>query len=108
MSDNEKLYSHARWGWLWGGVEQFARHGLTMITGIVLARLLEPAEFGLIASVSIFLAIARQLIDGGISQRIIQKPKLLEEDYSALFWCNAVVSLFCTGLLIVFSSSIQA
>ncbi len=106
MSDKEGLYKHARRGWLWGGVEQFAQQGLSAITGIVLARLLDPSAFGLIASVGIFLSIAQQLIDGGIAQRIIQKPKLLEEDYCALFWCNALISTVCTGLLVIFSGSI--
>ena len=89
----EMLHKSARRGWLWGAVEQFAQRGMAMLVSLVLARMLAPESFGLIASVSIFITTAQQLIDGGIGSRIVQKKEVLEEDYIAFFWCNAAVSL---------------
>lgn len=100
------LHKHAQRGWLWGGLDQFAQRGLTMVVSLVLARLLDPAAFGLIAAVSIFFGIAGQLIDGGVAQRVVQKPDVQEEDYCALFWCNGVISFLCSGALICFSGVI--
>lgn len=97
----KNLHKHAGFGWIWGSIEQFAQRGLVMVVSLVLARLLEPTAFGLIASVSIFMTISQQIIDGGISQRILQKTVLQEEDYTALFWCNGVVSLLLCILLCV-------
>ncbi len=77
-----------------------------MLVSLLLARLLAPETFGIVASVMIFLTMARNLIDGGIGSRIVQKPDVQDEDYTALFWCNAVVSLTICALLIVFSDAI--
>jgi len=101
------LHKHARRGWLWGGIDQFAQRGLTLIVSLVLARLLEPAAFGLIASVGIFFGIAGQIIDGGISQRVLQKQEIQEEDYCALFWCNGLISLLCSLVLVAVSGVIS-
>jgi O-antigen/teichoic acid export membrane protein len=109
MSDKNKsdaLHKHARRGWLWGAIDQFAQRGLSMLVGLVLARLLAPAAFGLIASVSIFLSIAQQVVDGGISQRVLQKKDIEDADYCALFWSNGVMSLLCSGLLVACSGVI--
>lgn len=77
------------------------QRGLGMVVSLLLARLLEPAAFGLIASVSIFIAVAQQLIDGGLSQRVLQKPSVCKADYVALFWCNLAVSLLSFLLLVL-------
>lgn len=103
---SEMLNKKARSGWLWGVVEQFLQRGLAMMVSVVLARMLSPESFGLIASVSVFLTTAQQLIDGGIGTRIMQKKEILEEDYIAFFWCNTVASLLTCGILVVVSSKI--
>lgn len=102
----DALFGHARRGWFWGVADQFAQRGLTMIVTIVLARLIEPAAFGLIASVSIFLGVAQQLIDGGISQRVLQKSEIGDREYAALFWANGAVSFICGAALISVSGVI--
>ena len=75
---------NARAGWLWGGGDQFVQRGLGMAVSLVLARLLEPAAFGLIASVAILINVAQQLTDAGIGQRVLQKADVGEEEYNAL------------------------
>jgi O-antigen/teichoic acid export membrane protein len=95
-----------RHGWLWGGADQVFQRGIALIVGFVLARLLDPSAYGLIASVSLFTGFAFQIIDSGIGQRVLQKPRIGEEDYGALFWCNAAVSLFCVILLVALSATI--
>lgn len=95
-------------GWLWSLLDQFGARAISLIVGIILARLLEPKEFGLFASVSIFITISQQLIDGGIDQRAIQKYKISDEEYNALFFLNLVISLFMACLLITCSGLIAA
>ncbi len=107
-ASSENLHRQARKGWVWGAVEQFAQRGLAMVVSLVLARMLAPESFGLIASVSIFLTAAQQLIDGGIGSRIVQKKEILEEDYIAFFWCNAGMSLLACGALVIFAGKIAA
>jgi teichuronic acid exporter len=98
-NEENALREKARLGWIWGGLDQFVQRGLGMVVSLLLARLLEPAAFGLIASVSIFIAIIQQLIDGGLSQRVLQKPIVRNADYVAFFWCNIVVTLTSCALL---------
>lgn len=107
-ASSENLHRQARKGWIWGAVEQFAQRGLAMLVSLVLARMLAPESFGLIASVSIFLTTAQQLIDGGIGSRVVQKKEILEEDYIAFFWCNAGMSLLACGSLVIFAGQIAA
>jgi len=90
----------------WTGIEQFGGRLVTLAVGMVLARLLEPAAFGLIASVSVFMTVFQQLVDGGISQRVIQKTNVGDEEYSALFWGGLFVCLLVVLILVVCSDLI--
>lgn len=107
-SENQKLLKQAQAGWFWTGGEQFIQRGLGMLVGLVLARLLGPEAFGLVASVTIFLNVAQQVINGGISQRVIQKKDVSEDDYLALFWSNLVMSLGATAILAAISFPVAA
>lgn len=100
--------SQAYSGWFWCGVEQFSQQGLRMVVSLLLARLLPPETFGIVASVMIFLTMAQNLIDGGIGSRIIQKNNIHDDDYTALFWCNGVVSVICCGSLVLSSGVISS
>lgn len=102
----DKLHKSARSGWMWGAIDQFAQRGLSMIVSLILARILDPKAFGTIASVAIFFTIAAQVIDGGIGMRVLQKTNIQDEDYSALFWCNLLMSIICSATLIAFSGAI--
>ena len=79
-------------GWVWALTEQFGARAISLIVGLILARLLSPSDFGLLASVSIFITIVQQIIDGGIAQRVIQKYEVGDEEYNALFFGNLAVS----------------
>lgn len=60
-------------GTLWSSVDRFASAGINFILGLVLARLLLPKEYGLIAMISIFMAISQSIIDSGFSNALIRK-----------------------------------
>ena len=70
------------------------------ITG--LARLLEPKDFGLVAMVTVFLGVAQQLVDGGLSSATIQRDKVTHQQASLLFWLNcAIGTLLCILVIII-------
>ncbi|NTU73062.1 lipopolysaccharide biosynthesis protein, partial [Candidatus Roizmanbacteria bacterium] len=66
---------------------------------IILARLLLPEQFGLIAMLTIFMAIAQSLLDSGFGSALIQKEVMTEEDTSSVFFFNILISLVLTGIL---------
>ena len=93
MSDN--LKSKTQKGLVWSFVERFATQGVQFLFGIILARLLSPEDYGTIAMLLVFLAIAQCFIDSGFSTALIRKPDLTEEDLSTAFYFNIGVGVIC-------------
>lgn len=62
----------------------------------VLARLLVPEEFGLVAMVAAFIGAAEVLRDFGLSTAAIQSPTLTDDERTNLFWANAAAGLGCS------------
>ena len=60
---------------LWSGIQQFVVFGIQFAVGIVLARLLDPFDFGVIAMQGVFFAISNAFIDCGLEGAIIQKKE---------------------------------
>lgn len=80
-------------GVFWSAIERFSVQGIQFILSIIIARLVMPAEYGLIAMLTIFLAIAQCFIDSGFGNALIQKQNRTETDYSTVFYFNIVVAL---------------
>ncbi len=55
------------------------------IVGLILARILSPAEFGLIGMITVFLAVSQSLVDSGFGQALIRKKDADDLDYSTVF-----------------------
>ena len=85
---NENIKNQALHGVFWSAIDNFARLGITFIFGIILARLLSPADFGVIALLTIFIAISNVFIDSGFSNALIRKVDLTEQDKSTAFFFN--------------------
>ena len=64
-----------------------------------MARLLEPADFGIIGMVSIFFALSQSLVDSGFSNALIRKIDRTDIDYSTVFIFNIVVGIICYFIL---------
>jgi teichuronic acid exporter len=79
-------------GNIWGYVVRF-------VTGIALARLLLPEQFGLIAMLAIFIAVAQSFIDGGFYSAFIQKREVTPADSCSIFYFNIVMGVVVAGLL---------
>lgn len=65
---------------------------LYALTGLVLAWLLSPTDFGLVGAVLIFQAFAWLLIDSGFSFALIQRKNPTRLDYSSVLWFNLAVA----------------
>lgn len=80
-------------GLIWSFVDALANQGIQFVVGIVLARILSPAEFGLIGMVTIFIAIFNVFIDSGFSQALIRKKDCSAIDYSTAFYFNLFIGI---------------
>ena len=84
-------------GAFWKIVESFSSKGITMIVSIILARILMPKDYGVIALTTIFLNLSDILIDGGFSTTLIRKKDVDDCDYS----CVLAVSFSIAALLYI-------
>lgn len=99
MSDSIK--HQAVKGVMWSAVERFSVQGIQFILTIVIARLVLPSDYGLIAMLSIFLAIAQVFVDSGFSNALIQKKDRTETDFSTVFYFNILISIIIYILLYI-------
>ena len=76
----------------WSAADAFLGQGVTFLVGLVLARILSPAEYGLIGIVTIFTTVLSGIVDSGFSNALIRKTDATEEDYSTMFVTNLVMS----------------
>ena len=70
----------------WTFLDQAGSLGISFVVGIILARLLQPAEYGLLGMVTVFTAIATVFTDSGFGQAMVRKTDLTEEDKLTAFW----------------------
>ena len=94
-------------GILWNALGQFGRQGISFFVAIILARILLPAEFGLIGMLLVFSGIADVFINSGLGTALIQKKDANTVDYSTVFYFNVAVSLFFYILLYVSAPAIS-
>ena len=95
-------------GVMWSAVERFSVQGIQFALSIVIARLVLPSEYGLIAMLGIFLAIAQAFVDSGFSNALIQKKDRTEVDYSTVFYFNILIALVVYGVLFVSAPAIAS
>jgi len=77
----------------WAFIDRVGIAVLNLGGNIVLARLLTEADFGLLAMIAIFVAVAADLSSCGLSDGIIHKVNPTREDYSTVFVANTVMGL---------------
>lgn len=88
----------------WSAADAFLGQGVTFVVGLVLARLLSPDEYGLIGICLIFNTVLNGIVDSGLSNALIRKKNVTDEDYNTMFITNMVISILLY-MLLYFSSS---
>lgn len=83
----------------WTFLETVASRGMQFIVGVILARLLFPEQFGLIAMLAIFIAIAQCFLDSGFAAALIQKRSVTLTDQCSIFYFNIAIGVLAAGLL---------
>ncbi|MHA6697191.1 lipopolysaccharide biosynthesis protein [Chryseobacterium sp. A321] len=86
-------------GLIWTVLDTFAIKGLSFVATIILARILGPAEFGLIGMITVFIALGTSLVDSGLSSSLIRTQKANDKDYSTVFYLNIATSIFVYFIL---------
>lgn len=87
----------------WSGINQVLKQSMNIGFGIMLARLLSPAEFGLIGMVTVITGFMQLFNDFGFGSALIHKLDANELDYSSVFWFNLLTGFVFCSLLIISS-----
>lgn len=103
----DSLKSKTIKGTAWSAIDNIASSGITFLVTLVLARLLTPEEYGIMAMIAIFIAISNSIIDSGFSNALIRKIHVERIDYNTVFYFNLIVSVFVYFLLYILSPAIS-
>ena len=87
-------------GVAWSIAEKIGSMLLQMVVSIIVARLLVPEDFGVMAILTFFTALALVMVDSGFSQTLIRKADPSKEDYQSVFAFNIAVSVVLYVVLV--------
>ncbi|MBN2610911.1 MAG: MOP flippase family protein [Bacteroidales bacterium] len=93
------LKSRTIHGVFWSSVDTFGRQAIQFVISIIIARILMPADYGLIGMLTIFFGIAQSFVDSGFGVALIQKKNPTQTDYSTVFFFNIAVGLLFYTIL---------
>ncbi len=75
---------------------------VSLIVQVVLARLLLPEDFGMLAIIIVFVNIGAVFVQSGLNSALVQSPTISEEDYSTVFWfCFFIALLLYVGIFFI-------
>jgi O-antigen/teichoic acid export membrane protein len=90
-------------GMIWSAIQNWGTQAIALMLFFVMARLLTPSDFGLVASANIVVAFLEIFLRQGFQQAIIQHPDLEEEHLDTAFWIYVAVGSLLA--LLMFSTS---
>lgn len=94
MSGNKIIFNL-----LWRFAERSGAQFVTFFVSIILARILEPSVYGIVALVTVFITILNVFVDSGLGNSLIQKKDADDLDFSSVFYANIVFCLVLYTLL---------
>ncbi|MBE5801647.1 MAG: lipopolysaccharide biosynthesis protein [Clostridiales bacterium] len=84
-------------------LESFGMQGIAFVVGLVLARLLDPTDYGVLGMLTVFIAFSQVFVQSGLNTALIQKKDADETDFSSAFWLSLGVALALYLLLFAFA-----
>lgn len=91
----------------WKLLERGGTQGIQFIVQIILARLLAPEQFGVIAIVMVFINLAQVFVQSGFSTALIQKKDTDDEDFSSIFYLSLIIALLLYIIIFFTAPSIS-
>lgn len=112
--EEKSLKERTAGGMLWGGLSNGLMQVIGAVFGLVLLRYLTPNDYGKVAMLNIFAALANALQESGFMAALCNKKEPTHEEYNAVFWFNLLVSAslyiilwFCAPLIADFYGNVE-
>ena len=97
MEENLKQKTFS--GLIWQYAEKCGTQVVGFIVSVIVARILTPADYGLVGLITVFISVALVFARSGMGQALVQKKDADDEDFSTVFYYSLAVSLFIYGIL---------
>lgn len=92
---------------IWKYLERFSYQIIQFIVQIILARILFPEDYGIIAITTVYIAICNVFIQSGFNMSLVQRKDIVDEDYSSVFTVGLIISSILY-IIIFFTSPLIA
>ena len=92
----------------WSALDIILRQGVQFVVTVILARLLAPEDFGIIALLSFFTSLSIVFVQGGLSVALVQRQRTSRAEESTIFWWNLSASLVLGFALIAAGPAIAS
>ena len=102
------LRQKAAKGIFWSVIQKWGRAAISIVTFVVLSRLLSPDAFGLVALATVFTVFIELFLDQGFGAAIVQRAEIDPEHLDTAFWINILTGLILTGGVIASSELIAS
>ena len=96
-------------GLFWGGLSNGVQQVLNLVFGLMLARILDASDYGMVGMLAIFSAIASTIQESGFTAALTNQKEIRHEDYNAVFWFSTLTGVlfylilfFCAPLIAQF------
>jgi O-antigen/teichoic acid export membrane protein len=107
-TDSEGLQPRVARGLTWTVVELWGRQALNLLVFIVLAWLLIPDDFGLVALATVFVGLAQVVVDQGLGDALIQRPQVTRSHIDTAFWVAMLTGAALTVIGLVAAGPIAS
>ena len=102
----KNLKSKSISAFFWSFINTGGAQILGLLFGIILARILDPIDFGYVAIIIFCSSLANVFVDSGFSSALIRDQNAKDEDYDSVFFFSLFISIICAGILYYFAENI--
>lgn len=99
MEENKSIKGKVISGLLWKYMEQGGIQLVQLIVSIILARLLDPAVYGITGLITVFIAVSQNVLNFGFTTALVRKKDATQTDYCSAFYSNFLLSCVLYGVL---------
>ena len=94
-------------GFIWSSIGTLGNGLVSFLVTIILARILTPSDFALIALLTVFISVSNVIVDSGFSQAIIRDDNPSDVDLSSIFIFNMIISTILYSILFILAPYIS-
>lgn len=88
--------------------ESVGTQGISFVVSVILARLLDPSDYGVLTMLTVFIAVSQVFVQSGLNTALIQKKDVDETDLSSVFYVSLLIAAALYALLFFLAPAIGA